>query len=96
MNIAKRGSIALNLDEALHNYVLFIPNFDGGRGIIMAGDRLLVSYGLKNKDTVILKQKARSMERLYDAVGFDELKKSPSTGLARRISVRKVSLSSYN
>jgi hypothetical protein len=37
------------VDEALHNYVLFIPNFHDGKGIILANDRPLSSYGLKNK-----------------------------------------------
>jgi len=84
--IAKRGSIALNLDEALHNYVLYVPNFEGtGKGIIMNNDRTLYSYGLKNKDNAVLKHK-NTIERESNSKekGWD--KKSPP-GMTRRISM---------
>lgn len=53
--IAKKNQIAMDVETAVLNYVLWIPNFDGtSRGIIMSMNRLLSSYGLKNRVCILL------------------------------------------
>jgi hypothetical protein len=47
--LASKGNIGLTSKQALAEYMLFVPNFDEKRGIFMANERALSSYGLKDK-----------------------------------------------
>ena len=39
----------LSTKQALEDFLLFVPNFDDRKGMVMANDRLVTSYGLKDK-----------------------------------------------
>jgi hypothetical protein len=51
LQIAKKPGIALQVEDAVQQYVLYIPDFDAvsNRGHVMANYRELISYGLKSK-----------------------------------------------
>eukprot|EP01119_Soliformovum_irregulare_P016348 TRINITY_DN4710_c0_g2_i1.p1 TRINITY_DN4710_c0_g2~~TRINITY_DN4710_c0_g2_i1.p1 ORF type:complete len:1641 (+),score=515.86 TRINITY_DN4710_c0_g2_i1:1885-6807(+) len=71
--IGKKPNVGLATDDVLHNYVLVIPNFDKGRGYIMANHRQLTSYGLKHKDTIVLKQRSTIVNEKSEGKKFGTL-----------------------
>jgi len=62
LRIAKRPQTNIEVDDALHNYLLYIPNFDPnhGRGICMSNARTLSSYGLSDRDSLVVKKRLNS------------------------------------
>jgi hypothetical protein len=49
LQIATSSQVGLTAFEALQDYALFIPNFDGKRGMIMSNERCVSAYSLKDK-----------------------------------------------
>lgn len=70
LQLASKGNIGLTSKQALAEYMLFVPNFDEKRGIFMANERALSSYGLKDK----VKSKSKTITK--KALGYDFVKKT--------------------
>ncbi|PRP75101.1 leucine-rich repeat-containing protein [Planoprotostelium fungivorum] len=67
LRIARRPQMNLHVDDALHNYLIYVPNFDStnSNGICMSNYRQLSSYGLHNKDQIVLRGKISSYSDIH-------------------------------